>query len=152
MTIDAKVPCNGCRECCKGDAIFLHPENGDDPRQYRCHPDRNPITGRTAWVLDRHPDTNWCVYLGPDGCTIHGRAPAICREFDCRVFFLRFTRVERKEMVRSGNVGRAVFDAGKAKLKETGAAERLEINNLVSSIKLQKSLSHLSRLMKRAPA
>ena len=25
-----------------------------------------------------------CVYATAAGCSIHGRAPAVCREFDCR--------------------------------------------------------------------
>jgi len=36
--------------------------------------------------IDSHPNGD-CVYLGADGCTIHGRQPAVCKAFDCRVFF-----------------------------------------------------------------
>ena len=36
-----------------------------------------------------------CVYLGDAGCTIHERAPYVCRKFDCRVRFLQWTQGEK---------------------------------------------------------
>ncbi len=74
-TVD--LPCDGCRECCRGDAIYLHPECGDDPGQYRTV----PYNGRL--ILD-HAENGDCTYLGPEGCTIHDSAPVVCRELDCR--------------------------------------------------------------------
>lgn len=73
------VPCGTCTECCKGDAIFLHPECGDDPAQY----ETENYQGRT--ILKHHPNGD-CVYLDRQrGCTIHDRRPTICREMDCRI-------------------------------------------------------------------
>ena len=74
----ASVPCNGCRQCCIGDIIRLLP--ADDPTQYRTMP--HPFfSGHLA--LERDAEGN-CVYLTPTGCGIHGRAPQMCREMDCR--------------------------------------------------------------------
>ena len=35
------VPCGGCNECCRGDALSLHPEAGDDETQYVTEPGSN---------------------------------------------------------------------------------------------------------------
>jgi Fe-S-cluster containining protein len=40
------------------------------------------------FALRRTPDGD-CVYLGPQGCTIHGRHPVICKIFDCMNFVKR---------------------------------------------------------------
>lgn len=72
------VPCNGCTLCCQGDAIRLLP--ADDASQYQTVPhDRYP----GHLMLDHKPNGD-CIYLGASGCTIHGHAPLMCREMDCR--------------------------------------------------------------------
>jgi hypothetical protein len=55
--------------------------------------------------------------IGRDGCTIHDRAPAICRAFDCRHLFLSKTRAERLALAKSGVVSNEVFSAGRKRLK-----------------------------------
>lgn len=82
---DAVVPCNGCTLCCKNELIFLHPEDGDDVTAYETVPARH-IDGRKGLALARASNGD-CLYLGPMGCTIHGRAPIICKEFDCGKFY-----------------------------------------------------------------
>jgi Fe-S-cluster containining protein len=57
-----------------------------------------------------------CIYLGSDGCTIHDRAPSICREFDCRRFFLSKTRNERRALLKSGMASSDVIRAGRERL------------------------------------
>lgn len=113
------VPCNGCRACCLHDAIFLHPECGDDPDAYETELVEYPImvNGRRikAPALKHKPDGS-CVYLGPHGCTIHDRAPAICKEFDCRRLYQSMTRAERRRRVRQGVLDKAVLDAGRDRL------------------------------------
>lgn len=109
------VPCNGCTACCQYDLIFLHPECGDIVASYRTMPARNPLTGREGLALQHKPEGG-CIYLGEAGCTIHDRSPAICREFDCRRFYLGFTRPERRRLLRSGVIHKDVLDAGKARL------------------------------------
>ncbi len=121
-----EVPCNGCTACCRGDLIFLHPDVGaylrpkDDPSQYRCHRAVNPVSGESAWCLDRKDDGS-CIYLGDTGCTIRNRAPTVCREFDCRGLFEKFSRQERKVFVRQGLLSRDVLDAGRQRLEKGGA-------------------------------
>ena len=55
-----------------------------------------------------------CVYLGPDGCTIHGRHPAICRTFDC-AGFVRMLDSKRFEHV-GPKINNAVTRAGRRRL------------------------------------
>jgi len=104
------VPCNGCRACCLHDMIPLMPERGDLIWTYE-HEVIATATGPAA-VL-QCGETGECIYLGRDGCTIHDRAPAICRAFDCRDLFLNKTRAERLAMVKSGPVSNEVFSAGR---------------------------------------
>jgi uncharacterized protein len=123
--IRADVPCNGCTACCRNDLLFLHPELGDDAGSYETMPAVNPITGRAGLALKHKPDGG-CIYLGEKGCTIHERAPAICREFDCRRFYLNLlretTRAERRRAVSQGIYSKAVLAAGKARLRTLEAA------------------------------
>lgn len=76
-----KVPCNGCTVCCQKDLIFLRPQLGDDPNKYDCE----FVAGR---YLLKHKKNGDCIYLDRNkGCTIHGRAPFVCRNLDCRYIF-----------------------------------------------------------------
>jgi Fe-S-cluster containining protein len=74
------VPCEGCgARCCRVNRIELLP-GLDDPAQYRT------TESRGALVLDRRAD-GACWYLDEnDRCTIHDRAPMMCRTYDCRVY------------------------------------------------------------------
>jgi len=109
------VPCDGCRLCCQNDLIVLHPEHDDKPEDYECERIVNPLTGRAVYALKRN-EKNECIYLGLSGCTIHDRAPAICREFDCRKFFLKFSRQQRRMMEKTGWATKELFAAGRSRL------------------------------------
>jgi hypothetical protein len=119
ITDPRTVPCNGCKECCKGDKIALKRYLGDQPENYLCHQEEgvNGLTGlpEMQWVLDHKPNGD-CVYLNSKGCSIHGRAPAVCREFDCRALFVTLTREQRREWVKNGAIKKAVFDAARKRL------------------------------------
>ena len=117
----ANVPCNGCKLCCTNDMIFLHPDEGDRPSDYLTQPVFNPLTGKAGLMLQKKPNGD-CVYLGETGCMIHGRAPVICRTFDCRRLYLKFSTAERKRMIRAGVAGQAVFDAGRKRLRSLEGA------------------------------
>lgn len=114
-----EVPCNGCTLCCRNDMLIIHPECGDDPAQYDTIPCTHPLTGEPAVML-RHSENGDCVYLDRvTGCTIHGRAPAICREFDCRKSYLQllqFSRKERLSLIARGIIGKDVLAAGRKRL------------------------------------
>lgn len=115
--IRSNVPCNGCTACCRGDLIVLHPEHGDDVSSYETEAATHPISGKAAIALKHKPD-NSCVYLGLDGCTIHERAPVVCREFDCRKLYQSMTRAQRRELVATGFVSRQVLEAGRVRSKD----------------------------------
>ena len=119
-TARADVPCAGCTLCCRRDALILHPEMGDDPTQYETVPTTHPLTGEPAEMLAHKPNGD-CVYLDRStGCTIHDRAPAICREFDCRAFYRRLvetsTRKDRRRMIERGLISKSVLVAGRKRL------------------------------------
>ena len=108
-----KVPCNGCTACCRRELVPLLPEHGDDPGTF----ETQTIGTEPFLAVAENGD---CVYLGPEGCTIHARAPAVCRAFDCRRFFLSLTRVQRRQMGHRSEI----FAAARARLASLTAAER----------------------------
>ncbi|SRR5712691_8211900 len=116
MTAFTNVTCNGCRLCCLHDLILLHPECGDRIEDYDCVPAMNPLTGKQGFALRRNENSE-CIYLGPDGCTIHDRAPVICREFDCRALYRKLGRTERRSLISRGLIDKKVLDAGRERLK-----------------------------------
>lgn len=110
------VPCHGCTACCRHDIIMLHPEQGDIVESYEAEPMINPISGAHGYAL-KHRHDGACIYLVDGvGCSIHERAPAICREFDCRLMVLHFKRPELRRLVREGILGKDVIAAGRARL------------------------------------
>lgn len=113
----AVVACAGCTLCCRNDAIVLHPECGDDAAQYLTERSINPVTGRPALMLAKKANGD-CIYLDrSSGCTIHERAPAICREFDCAKFYERFGASKIRKMINDGVFSQDVADAGRKRLK-----------------------------------
>lgn len=114
----ASVPCSGCTLCCEQDAVFLHPEHGDDPRFYETVEAIHPLTGERRLMLARGADGRSCVYLEKGvGCRVYDRQPAMCREFDCRRFAQRFDalpRPERRRLKAQGVTDPAVLERGRA--------------------------------------
>jgi Fe-S-cluster containining protein len=109
----AVVPCGSCRHCCQRDWIVLFPEHGDVIESYDCERVLSPA----GWVVVlKHKPNGECIYLGPEGCTIHTRAPSLCQAFDCRRFYLMYSHAERRRMVSSGATSSEVFEAGRARL------------------------------------
>jgi uncharacterized protein len=103
----AQVPCGTCRACCTHDRIFLGPL--DDPRAFRWH-----LEGGYP-VIDRQPDGR-CVYLGDGGCTIHDRAPQICRRMDCRILVLLTPLEDQARRVAENPQMARVYEAGRERL------------------------------------
>lgn len=125
------VPCHGCTACCEHDIIMLHPECGDIVASYEHEPMVNPVTGAIGFALKHRPD-GACIYLVDGvGCSIHERAPAICREFDCRLMVLRFKRPELRRLIREGLLGSDVVRAGRARLGTlpVGEWDKVEIGS-----------------------
>jgi len=121
-----EVPCRGCTECCQSNqGLVLHPDQGDDVQSYRCQVLGHRAAGDPVFALAAD-ENGRCVYLGSKGCTIYDRRPYLCRSFDCRQHYLILRRQDRDNLVRIGLSSRAVFNAGKSRLKTLSAAERKE--------------------------
>jgi hypothetical protein len=124
MTGRATVPCDGCTACCRHhELIALHPDKGDIPALYLTERVTNPLTGQTVLAIQRNADGS-CVYVGPQGCTIHDRAPVICRRFDCGLFWASLPRHARKQLVAADGAHADVMAAGKRvqQLRKEGRA------------------------------
>ncbi len=118
------VNCEGCTECCRsGQGLVLHPEEGDDVESYVHRIAGHREDGSAVFVLATD-EKGWCVYLGKRGCTIYERRPLLCRTFDCRKHYLMLPRTDRDNLVRLKLSSRAVFNAGRARLKTLSPAER----------------------------
>lgn len=116
------VPCNGCIACCKDDLIVLHPEEGDKPDTYETMTFDTPAGAIVALARQAN---GWCIYLTEAGCSIHDRAPVICRQFDCRRAFLKFgSRNARRMLVAKGMASKEVLDAGRKRLATLPEWER----------------------------
>jgi hypothetical protein len=103
----SNVPCGTCRACCSHDRIFLGRQ--DDPRAFRWHNE-----GGYA-VLDRKPNGE-CIYLEASGCSIHDRAPMICRRFDCRIHYLLTPGdVRAKRSTENPQLG-VIYEEGRKRL------------------------------------
>jgi Fe-S-cluster containining protein len=119
-----EVPCNACTECCRSSqGLVLHPEHGDEVDSYRHHVLGHSPTGEPVFGLSTN-EGGHCVYLGSTGCTIYARRPHLCRSFDCRKHYLILPRQDRDNLVRIGLSSRAVFNAGKSRVKTLNTAER----------------------------
>ncbi|HEX4275084.1 MAG TPA: YkgJ family cysteine cluster protein [Bryobacteraceae bacterium] len=120
------VPCKGCTECCRSNqGLVLHPEHGDDVDSYRSRVVGHRPAGDQVLTLATD-EAGCCVYLGANGCTIYDRRPFLCRSFDCRKHYLMLPRQDRDNLVQIGLSSRAVFNAGRSRLKTLTAAERKE--------------------------
>lgn len=92
------VPCNGCTACCKNDLVFLRDD--DELARYAVREAVHPLTGEIGWALQHSPEGG-CIYrVEGMGCTIHGRQPMVCREFDCRDVLIRLMSLPRPERRR----------------------------------------------------
>ncbi len=100
------VPCNGCTLCCQGDAIRLLPE--DDAGAFATVP--HPYLAGARMIA--HKANGDCVYLGEGGCTIHERAPSLCRSADCRSLAVKLDFVAAVALHRSGRLDLRVWDQG----------------------------------------
>lgn len=106
----SNVPCGECHACCYADAISLHPEYGDNPTQYITVPHAlKELADQGVLMLTHKPDLT-CVYLDSNGCTIHDRAPALCREFDCRNILKKVGLTKARKLVKKGVLRQAIIN------------------------------------------
>lgn len=113
--------------------LMLHPECGDVVADYDTVAVAHPLTGKASVML-RHQENGDCIYLDREsGCTIYERRPAICREFDCRRFYLKLveqtSRGERKRMIRNGLISNEILAAGRKRLGSLSHSALSSIEN-----------------------
>src|SRR5512140_1535583 len=106
------VPCNGCTLCCQGDAIRLEPEDPVEEYQTEPHP---YIPG--ALMLSHKPNGE-CIYLEEHGCSIHGRAPSLCRVADCRAVALKIDFETATRLHAMGRLDFRVWNKGHELLQQ----------------------------------
>lgn len=83
----------------------------------------DPAGGQPVFLLATK-ENGHCVYLGESGCTIYERRPLLCRSFDCRKHYLILPRQDRDNLVKLGLSSRAVFNAGRVRIRTLSAAEK----------------------------
>lgn len=101
------VPCDGCTLCCHGDAVRLLA--GDDLGKYQTEPHPYMLEAR---MLTHKPNGD-CLYLGDEGCTIHGTKPQMCREMDCRRIARAITWTQARKMETRGELRMDIWRRGK---------------------------------------
>lgn len=114
VTMRTDVPCGKCTLCCR---TLIVPLAEEEYAQYRWAWVTTRAGDRLGKALQRRPDGS-CVYLGDNGCTIHGHAPHVCQRFDCRELFKKSDRKGRREAVKSGKLPKALFDKGREMLEK----------------------------------
>lgn len=106
------VPCNGCTLCCQGDAIRLTEEA--NPEDYLTEP--HPyISGE---LMLAHKSNGDCIYLNESGCSIHDRAPSLCRSADCRSIALKYDFTTAMKLHEMKRIDIRVWDKGNHLLNE----------------------------------
>jgi hypothetical protein len=64
-----------------------------------------------------HKPNGDCIYLDEHGCSIHGRAPSLCRVADCRSIALKIDFMTARQMHSAGKLDLRVWDRGQELLK-----------------------------------
>jgi hypothetical protein len=105
--VRANVPCNGCTLCCQGDAIRL--QESDPDAEYLTEP--HPFISGALMIA--HKPNGECVYLDETGCSIHDRAPELCRSADCRSIALRFDYETARRLHAMKVIDFRVWDHGR---------------------------------------
>lgn len=109
LTPIADVPCGSCKLCCTGrSAVMVMSDHGDDVASY----DTTTFPGMGDIPFLKFKPNGDCMYLGVEGCTIHDRAPFMCRIFDCREQHKMYTKSQRQELVRTGALSAEVLRRG----------------------------------------
>src|SRR5207247_1440115 len=99
-----------CTMCCRGEAIFLYPEDGDNPGLYKTRQIWHPLENRPAHMLEQRNGA--CIYLGEHGCTIYDKRPSTCRTYDCRRLVVKFTRALHTPLMSVTNAISSVIVVG----------------------------------------
>jgi Fe-S-cluster containining protein len=101
--------------CCQGDAIRLEPE--DVPGDYETEPHPS-IPGA---LMLAHKANGDCVYLEHYRCSIHDRAPSLCRTADCRSLALRYDFETAMQLHATHTIDIRVWDQGRRLIENMSA-------------------------------
>jgi Fe-S-cluster containining protein len=107
-----EVPCNGCTLCCQHDAIRLYKE--DNAPDYLTEP--HPFF--PGELMLAHKPNGECIYLSENGCTIHHKAPLLCRVADCRILAVKVDYETACKLHKIGSIDIRVWDKGNMLLRE----------------------------------
>ncbi|HWL47264.1 MAG TPA: YkgJ family cysteine cluster protein [Sphingomonadaceae bacterium] len=129
------IPCDGCTLCCFNEQVILRPEAGDVLDTFDWEYIETPLyPGQQVPALKRDPTTGHCIYLTEAGCSIHARAPAICRRFHCARTFKalgRISRAKRDILWAMGHVlDKVLVERGRDRLE---LARRLGLDHLIDT-------------------
>lgn len=102
------VPCGTCNACCRNTEVLLTPE---EAKEYLC--DVRTVKGDTGAFLKRQNNGN-CIYLGAGGCSTYLKRPQVCQGFDCRLWYVKHSRSQRREMCRTDSA-REIMNAGRVR-------------------------------------
>jgi len=111
------VPCSGCTLCCQKDAVPLKEEDRTENYLTEPHP---YIPGA---LMVAHKPNGECIYLEAQGCSIHNRAPSLCRAADCRAVALQIDLETARQLHLMGRLDFRVWDKG----RELVEAEKMRI-------------------------
>jgi hypothetical protein len=70
-----------------------------------------------------HKPNGECVYLNEQGCSIHGRAPSLCRTADCRSVAVRIDFETARALHAMGRLDLRVWDQGHKLLESMAKQE-----------------------------
>jgi hypothetical protein len=69
-------------------------------------------------LMIAHKPGGECVYLENGGCSIHDRAPSLCRAADCRSIAARFDFEAARSLHALGRIDFRVWDQGRKLLDQ----------------------------------
>jgi hypothetical protein len=92
--------------------VRLEPEDQAGEYQTEPHP---YIPGA---LMIAHKPNGECVYLKDGGCSIHDRAPSLCRIADCRSIAARFDFEAARSLHAIGRIDIRVWDQGRKLLDQ----------------------------------
>src|SRR3954471_633182 len=123
---DEHVDCNGCRACCRREAVILMPEDTDPLLLAACDevPVPNPYNDEPTTRVLRHRPNGDCVFLGEHGCMIYEQRPVMCRVFSCVKFvgkvLATMSASKLRRAIRSGEFDSEIWNAGMKRLNPDG--------------------------------
>ncbi len=103
---DVVVECGSCRLCCKQTHVPLV-DGEDDPREFKTEVSPHGL------VVLAHKSNGDCVYLTESGCSIHDRAPVVCRRFSCATHYKGLTLSQQREAVLAGLTSKEILREGR---------------------------------------